>query len=172
MKTKLNLYCTLLVFAVILAFVLETYFNFGDYAQGFLDGFREGRGDAQAMWDGTAPTDPHPFLSTLVELVQGVSAIVYLVLFVLFFYTLDNVIKQIKQGGIFDPYVAKQVKFLGYMMILWFVVQSMFELCAPNKTWNQIDFFTSLLYFGCGLLIMSDVLQKARELKEEQELTI
>ena len=172
MKTKLNLYCTLLVFAIVLAFALDTYFNFGDFAQGFQDGYQEGRGDAQAMWDGTAPTDPQPLLSTVLELVQGVSAIVLLILLILFLYTLFNVIKQIQQGGIFDPYVAKQVKFLGYMMILWFVVQSMFELCAPNKTWNQIDFFTSLLYFGCGLLIMSDVLQKERELKEAQELTI
>lgn len=170
MKTKLNLYCTLLVLAVLFSFAVDSYFHFGDFFEGFQNGWEDGKADTGTNWEGTALEDVHPLLATFIAIIGGLCGLAFIILFFAFWCYFYRTIWTIKKGGIFDDSVPTGVRFMGYMLMLYFAVNTIYQITSGPIT--HVDYPTDYLCFGCGLLVVSDVLIRAKEIKEEQDLTI
>lgn len=170
MKTKLNLYCTLLVLAVLFSLAVDAYFHFGDFIEGFRRGLESADSNSGANWDGTPLQNVHPVLATIIAIIGSLCGVALVILFFAFWCYFYRTIWTIKKGGIFESSVPSGVRFMGYMLMLYFAVNTIYQITSVPIT--HIDYPTDYLCFGCGLLIVSDVLIKAKEIKEEQDLTI
>ena len=170
MKTKLKLYCTLLVIAVLFSFVVDAYFHFGDFFEGFRRGWEDGNTDSGTNWEGTALQNVHPLLAMIIAIIGSLCGLAFIILFFAFWCYFYRTVWTIQKGGIFENTVSRGVRFMGYMLMLYFVVTTIYQIVSGPFT--QVDYATDYLCFGCGLLIVSDVLIKAKEIKEEQDLTI
>lgn len=170
MKTKLNLYCTLLVLAVLFSLAVDAYFHFGDFIEGFRRGWESADSNSGANWDGTPLQNVHPVLATIIAIIGSLCGVALVILFFAFWCYFYRTIWTIKKGGIFESSVTSGVRFMGYMLMLYFAVNTIYQITSGPIT--HIDYPTDYLCFGCGLLIVSDVLIKAKEIKEEQDLTI
>lgn len=170
MKKKLNLYCTLLVLAVLFSLAVDAYFHFGDFIEGFRRGWESADSNSGANWDGTPLQNVHPVLATIIAIIGSLCGVALVILFFAFWCYFYRTIWTIKKGGIFESSVPSGVRFMGYMLMLYFAVNTIYQITSGPIT--HIDYPTDYLCFGCGLLIVSDVLIKAKEIKEEQDLTI
>lgn len=170
MKTKLKLYSILLLVSWAVSKVIDLYYHFPDYLRGFKDGWEAGSSDANAMWDGTAVHTHGPMAEFFISLFSGLAAIAALIFMVIFFFVFIKTIISIHKGKIFEPYIASKFKFLGRMFILYFAIELIGEIL--NRPFSEFELPTTSLLIGCAMLIVSDVLSKMREMKEEQELTV
>lgn len=170
MKTKLKLYSILLLLALGVSIGLNLNFHLPDMVQGFKDGWEAGRSGADAMWDGTAVQEHSPMVTFVIELFSGIAAIAAVILIVAFFYVFFSTIINIRKGKIFEPFIASKFKFMGRLLILYFAIYLLDGVL--NHPWSEMDLPTTYLYIGCAMLIVSDVLGKMREMKDEQDLTV
>lgn len=170
MKTKLNLYCTLLVLAVLFSLAVDAYFHVGDFIEGFRQGWESADNNSGSNWDGTPLQNVHPLLATFIAITGSLCGLALVILFFAFWCYFYRTIWTIKKGGVFEDSVSRGVRFMGYMLMLYFAVNTIYQITSGPIT--QVDYPTYYLCFGCGLLIVSEVLKIAKEIKEEQDLTI
>jgi len=91
----------------------------------------------------------------------------------------------LKAGQVFSEANSQRIKKLGYVIIFWNVLQPFFQYYGWGSVINQISFNTqgimfypsfeinsAVIFIGLLMIILSDMLNKAAILSNEQRLTI